>query len=126
PLFTFAAYLGAVMHPTPNGVPGAALALSAIFLPAFLLVIGVLPFWDMVRSRPGFRSALAGVNAAVVGLLLAALYQPIWTTSVRRTSDVVLALLAFGLLTLWRAPPWIVVLFSCAAAVIGQAVGWTL
>lgn len=114
PLFTFSAYLGAVMRPQPNGVTGAALALVAIFLPSFFLVIGALPFWDTVRSRPDARSALRGINAAVVGLLLAALYHPVWTSAIAGPADFGLALAAFGLLALWKAPPWTVVAFSAA------------
>ena len=82
PLFTFAAYLGAVMGPQPNGWLGARLCLVAVFLPSFLLVIGALPFWDDLRRRPGAQGALRGVNAAVVGLLLAALYNPVWTAGI--------------------------------------------
>ena len=87
PLFTFSAYLGAASGPSPNGVAGAALALVAIFLPAFLLVIGVMPFWDSLRRRMGFRAALLGINAGVVGILLAALYNPVWTSAVRTPHD---------------------------------------
>jgi chromate transporter len=115
PLFTFAAYLGAVMGPRPNGWAGAALALAAIFLPAFLLVVGALPFWDVLRARPSFQAALRGINAAVVGLLLAALYHPVWTSAIHGTSDFALALAAFGLLAWWRLPPWLVVAFAAAA-----------
>jgi chromate transporter len=115
PLFTFAAYLGAVMRPAPNGVAGAALALVAVFLPSFLLVIGALPFWDAVRTRSDFQAALRGINAAVVGILLAALYHPVWTGAVAARGDVVIALAAFALLTFWRVPPWLVVLL-CALA----------
>ncbi|MFQ5828441.1 MAG: chromate efflux transporter [Candidatus Methylomirabilia bacterium] len=116
PLFTFAAYLGAVMLPWPNGWVGAALALGAIFLPSFMLVIGVLPFWDALRVRPVFQAALRGVNAAVVGLLLAALYQPVWTSAIRGPADVALALAAFALLMFWATPPWLVVVLTAAAA----------
>ena len=119
PLFTLAAYLGAVMRPWPTGWLGALVALTAIFLPAFLLVVGTLPFWDALRARPAFRAALRGINAAVVGLLLAALYQPVWTSAIHAPADFALALAAFGLLTLWGAPPWLVVAF-CAAG--GQAI----
>jgi chromate transporter len=118
PLFTFAAYLGAVMGPAPNGIRGAALALVAVFLPSFLLVIGALPFWDALRRRPTFQAALRGINAAVVGLLLAALYQPVWTSAVRAASDVALALAAFGLLAFWRTPAWLVVVLTAAAGVV--------
>jgi chromate transporter len=118
PLFTFAAYLGAVMGPAPSGVSGAALALVAVFLPSFLLVIGVLPFWDDLRGRPSFQSALRGINAAVVGLLLAALYQPVWTSAIRVPADVALALAAFGLLAFWKAPAWAVVVFAAAGGAV--------
>jgi chromate transporter len=115
PLFTFAAYLGAVMRPAPNGVAGAALALVAVFLPSFLLVVGTLPFWDAVRTRADFQAALRGINAAVVGILLAAFYHPVWTGAVAARGDVVIALAAFALLTFWKVPPWLVVLL-CALA----------
>jgi len=116
PLFTFAAYLGAVEAPAPNGWPGALLALVAIFLPSFLLVIGALPFWDALRARTAFQSALRGINAAVVGLLLAALYQPVWTGAVATAADFALALGCLALLALWKLPPWLVVVM---AAVLG-------
>ncbi len=114
PLFTFAAYLGAVMQPAPDGWAGAVLALIAIFLPSFLLVVGVLPFWDVLRARAAFQAALRGINAAVVGLLLAALYHPVWTSAIHTPADFALALAAFGVLTLWSAPPWLVVAFAAA------------
>ncbi|HKW92473.1 MAG TPA: chromate efflux transporter, partial [Methylomirabilota bacterium] len=109
PLFTFAGYLGAVMQAPPSGWAGAVLALVAIFLPSFLLVVGVLPFWHALRARAGFQAALRGINAAVVGLLLAALYNPVWTSAITAPADFALALAAFGLLALWSAPPWLVV-----------------
>jgi chromate transporter len=112
PLFTFAAYLGALM----NGWRGALLGLAAIFLPAFLLVIGALPFWDRLRSKVRFQSALSGINAAVVGLLLAALYHPVWTIAIITPIDFALGLTAFGLLALWKWPPWLVVVLTAAAA----------
>jgi chromate transporter len=118
PLFTFAAYLGAVMGPRPNGVGGAALALVAIFLPSFLLIVGTLPFWDTLRARADFQGALRGVNAAVVGLLLAALYQPVWTSAIRGPRDLALAMVAFGLLAFWRAPAWLVVVLSAAGGAL--------
>jgi chromate transporter len=118
PLFTFAAYLGAVLGPRPNGVAGAALALVAIFLPSFFMVVGALPFWDALRGRTSFQSALRGVNAAVVGLLLAALYQPVWTSAIHGPADVGLALAAFGLLALWKAPPWLVVIFAAVGGAL--------
>lgn len=109
PLFTFSAYLGAVM----NGWSGALLTLIAIFLPSFLLVVGALPFWDLLRANAKFQSALSGINAAVVGLLLAALYQPVWTSAILAPEDFALGLTAFGLLMYWKWPPWVVVVF-CA------------
>ena len=112
PLFTFSAYLGTVMIPEPNGVIGGLIALGAIFLPAFFLTIGPLPFWDILRRRPAFQSVLRGVNAAVVGLLLAALYDPVWTSAVKDASDFALASAALGLLMLWKLPPWLVVILS--------------
>lgn len=113
PLFTFAAYLGAVMGPQPNGWAGAALCLVAVFLPSFLLVIGMLPFWDHLRRRPLAQSLLRGVNAAVVGLLLAALYHPVWTSGITGPYDFALAAAAFLLLFMWQTPPWLVVVL-CA------------
>ena len=121
PLFTFAAYLGAVMHGPVHGVSGAALALVAIFLPSFLLIGAILPFWNRLQSSPAVIAALAGVNAVVVGLLTAALYQPIWVTAIRSSSDLALALGAFLLLQIWKLQPWMVVAFSAAgAAVLAQ------
>ena len=117
PLFTFAAYLGAVMESAPTGWAGALLCLLAIFVPSFLLVIGVLPFWSRLRRVGAVRRALAGINAAVVGLLLAALYDPVWTSAVRSAADFALALGAFTLLVFWRTPPWLVVALSALAAV---------
>lgn len=112
PLFTFSAYLGAVMGTAPNGLPGALLTLVAIFLPSFLLVAGALPFWDLLRSVPVFQSALKGVNAAVVGLLLTALYKPVWTSAIYSPADFGLGLVAFGLLMFWKCPPWLVVVLT--------------
>jgi chromate transporter len=112
PLFTFAAYLGAVMGTEPNGWTGAFLTLVAIFLPSFLLVTGALPFWDLFRSVPVFQSALKGVNAAVVGLLLTALYTPVWTSAIHSPADFGLGLVAFGLLMFWKCPPWLVVILT--------------
>jgi chromate transporter len=112
PLFTFAAYLGAVSKPAPNGWLGALIALVAIFLPSFLFVMGILPFWNRLRAIESFQAALRGINATVVGILLAALYQPIWISAIHAPVDVALAFLAFGLLVIWKIPPWIVVLLS--------------
>jgi chromate transporter len=116
PLFTFAAYLGAVMAYEPNGAPGALLALGAIFLPSFLLIAGALPFWDVLREMPAFQSALKGINAAVVGLLLAALYNPVWTSAIISPVDFSLALCAFGLLVFWNCPPWLAVISAAVGA----------
>lgn len=118
PLFTFAAYLGAAMATPPNGIAGAAWALVALFLPGFLLVVGALPFWDALRSRVGAQAALRGVNAGVVGLLLAALYHPVWTSAIAGVADVALALVAFALLAFWRAPAWLVVVFAAAGGAL--------
>ncbi len=114
PLFTFAAYLGTVMGTAPNGWLGALVCLLAIFAPSFLLVIGALPFWDSLRRQPLVRRALTGVNAAVVGLLLAALYDPVWTSAILAPADVILALAAFMLLVFWKLPPWLVVVLTAA------------
>ncbi len=114
PLFTFSAYLGAVMSSEPNGWTGALLALVAIFLPSFLLVTGALPFWDLLRSVRMFQSALKGINAAVVGLLLAALYNPVWTSAIYSPADFGLGLVSFGLLMFWKWSPWLVVVLTAA------------
>jgi len=118
PLFTFAAYLGASLTPEPHGVAGALLCLVAIFLPSFFLVLGVLPFWEFLRQRSGVQSALAGVNAAVVGLLLAALYHPVWTGAILRPADFGLGLAAFLALHFWKLPPWGVVLLSAGGGAL--------
>jgi len=117
-LFTFAAYLGTVMGPPPNGWVGGVICVLAIFLPSFLLLIGALPFWDTLRRRPGVQSALRGINAAVVGLLLAALYTPVWTSAILGPADFAIGVLAFLLLALWTVPPWVVVIFGAAAATV--------
>jgi chromate transporter len=122
PLFTFAAYLGTVMDPAPNGWLGGLICVVAIFLPSFLLLIGALPFWDTLRHRPGVQSALRGVNAAVVGLLLAALYKPVWTSAIFGPTDFAIGILAFLLLTFWAAPPWLVVIFGAVAASVASVI----
>src|SRR6266852_3480000 len=109
PLFTFAAYLGAVVSASPHGLAGAALGLFAIFLPGVLILMGALPFWESLRMRPGAPAMMRGINAAVVGLLGAALYNPVWTSSVKTPGDFGIALVGFVLLTAWRAPPLVVV-----------------
>jgi chromate transporter len=116
PLFTFAAYLGTVMGPQPHGWLGGLICLIAIYLPSFLLLIGILPFWDRLRARSSVRSALTGVNAAVVGLLLAALYTPVWTSAIGTPADFGLGLVAFLLLAMWRVPPWLVVILGAFGA----------
>ena len=122
PLFTFAAYLGAIMQPPPSGWLGAGLCLVAIFLPGLLLVLGVLPFWVTLGRAPLMAAGLRGVNAAVVGVLLGALYDPVWTKGIGGPADFALALVAFALLVIWKAAPWMVVLISVAggAAVFGR------
>jgi chromate transporter len=112
PLFTFAAYLGAVVNTAPSGVAGAALGLISIFVPGMLIHLGTLPFWEAFRRRTIAQAAMRGVNASVVGLLGAALYNPIWTTSVQSSGDFAVALVGFVLLTVWRAPPLVAVLVS--------------
>ena len=116
PLFTFSAYLG-IFVGMPSGWTGGLFALGAIFLPSFLLVIGVAPFWDRLRSWARFGSALRGINAAVVGLLLAALYDPVWTSAIYGPDDFGLSLVALGLLAIWKWPPWLVVVLSAG---VGQ------
>lgn len=112
PLFTFSAYLGAVIGGWLMGV----LCLVAVFLPSFLLVIGAMPFWEAFRKGTIAQAALKGVNAAVVGLLLAALYHPVWTAGITSPKDFALAAVAFLLLFMWQIPPWLVVTLSAGAA----------
>lgn len=114
PLFTFAAYLGAVI----NGWQGGLLATVAIFLPAFLLVLGTLPFWDSLRRNPKIKGALMGVNAAVVGILISAFYYPIWTSSVFEPIDFAFAAILFSMLVYWKLPPWIVVVTGALGGAI--------
>jgi len=122
PLFTFAAYLGAVMNSPPNGLAGAAIALVALLLPGMLLVYGMLPFWDAMRARPAAQAALRGTNAAVVGILGAALYNPVWTSAVTSGRDFALALAGFLLLTVWKLPSWVVVVLLAAAGTLSPFV----
>ncbi len=117
PLFTFAAFLGAVANAPPDGAGGAALALIAIFLPGLLVLMGALPFWHGLRARPAARAAMAGVNAAVVGLLASALYDPVWTSAVKSAADFAVAAAGFAALVVWRAPPLVVVVLTAAAGV---------
>lgn len=120
PLFTFAAYLGAAMNVGPSGWAGGLLALGAVFLPSYLLLAGVLPYWERVRAFPLAQAALRGINAAVVGLLLAALYHPVWTSGILSNGDFALALGAWGMLMFWKAPPWAVV---AGCALLGWIMG---
>ncbi len=117
PLFTFAAYLGAVLGPEPNGVAGSVIALVAIFLPGFLILIGVLPFWDRFRSMTRAQSLMQGANAAVVGILGAALYSPVFTSAVGDMRDFTLALACFVLLMVWKVPPWGVVIVAALGGI---------
>lgn len=119
PLFTFAAFLGASMSSAPSGWLGGMIALIAIFVPSFLLVVGALPFWEQLRQNLRTQAALGGINASVVGLLLAALYQPVWTSAILTPQDFGLALIAFVALMFWKLPPWLVV-------VAGGLAGWLL
>ncbi len=119
PLFTFAAFLGSSMNQAPSGWLGGMICLIAIFAPSFLLVMGVLPFWESLRQNLRTRAALSGINAAVVGLLLAALYQPVWTSAIIEAKDFGLALVALIALIFWKVPAWLVVI-GCGAA------GWLL
>ncbi|MBI2874210.1 MAG: chromate efflux transporter [Firmicutes bacterium] len=116
PLFTFSAYLGATL----NGWIGAVVAIVAVFFPSLLLVAGTLPFWNVIRQHSGFQSALGGINAAVVGILLAALYDPVWIKAIRGPYDFSLAVVAFGLLVYWKTPSWLVVIIcALGGALIG-------
>jgi chromate transporter len=124
PLFTFAAYLGFVVTPSPHGLPGAALGLFGIFLPGMLILVGALPFWDKFRKRESAQAVMRGVNAAVVGLLGAALYNPLWTTSVKTPGDFGIALVGFVLLTAWRAPPLVVVIVSALGGMALTLINW--
>ena len=121
PLFTIAAYLGALVQPPPNGITGAAIGLVALSLPGLLLAYGSLPFWDAFRTRPLARAAMRGTNAAVVGILGAALYDPVWTSAVGSARDFAIAAVAFVLLVAWKAPPWIVVLLAGIAGIVASA-----
>ena len=119
PLFTFAAFLGAVSTQSPAGWIGAGIALVAIFLPGFLLVVGALPFWDRLRQYAAMRRAMLGINAAVVGLLLAAFYNPVWNSAIGSRVDFCLAAIAFLALVWWKTPPWLVVLVAALATGFG-------
>ncbi|MFC7286473.1 chromate efflux transporter [Herminiimonas glaciei] len=118
PLFTFAAYLGALVGPAPNGFVGAIIALVALLLPGILLVYGMLPFWSTLRTRAIARAAMSGANAAVVGILAAALNNPVWVNAVLSPRDFALAIAGFLFLTVWKVPPWIVVGFLALAGIL--------
>lgn len=122
PLFTFSAYLGTAMGILDPWWLGGLLALVAIFVPSFLLVWGVLPFWERLRGIAPVRRGLLGVNAAVVGILLAALYDPVWTSAVDAPEDFALGAVAFVLLAFWKTPPWLVVALSALAGAVMAAV----
>ncbi|RQZ24310.1 chromate transporter [Burkholderia sp. Bp9090] len=121
PLFTFSAFLGASLRDAPNGWLGATIALVSIFAPSFLLVAGTAPFWERLRRSTRMQAALAGVNAAVVGLLLAALYHPVWSETIVSPRDFAAALVAFVALVFWRVPPWAVVIASAALGWLATA-----
>src|ERR1700753_1989782 len=110
------------MNMPPNGLAGATIALIALLLPGLLLVYGMLPFWDSFRSRPMAQAAMRGTNAAVVGILGAALYNPVWTSAVTTPRDFALALFGFLLLTVWKVPSWVVVLLLACAGILSQLV----
>ena len=120
PLFAISAYMGALLNTPPNGVLGAALALVAIFLPGMLLLMGTLPYWDRLRRHPGLGAAMRGINAAVVGILAAALYSPLWTGAIAGTGDAALAASGFALLVLAKLPSWVIVIATVAAAILLQ------
>ncbi|MGB3390163.1 MAG: chromate efflux transporter [Pseudaminobacter sp.] len=118
PLFTFAAYLGTILDTPPNGLVGAGIALVAIFLPGFLLLLGVVPFWDGFRKQPNAQALMRGANAAVVGILGAALYDPVFTSAVTGPREFALALTCFVLLMAWKAPPWLVVFVAALGGIL--------
>ena len=122
PLFTFSAYLGAVMQPIPSGWVGGIICLVSIFLPSLLLLVGILPFWDQLRRMKTIRCALMGVNAAVVGLLVAVFYDTVWLSGILSAKDFILGLVAFGLLSLWKIPPWVVVMVTALGSAVLAAV----
>ncbi len=125
PLFTFASYLGAAMHGPVSGAGGAAIALFAIYLPSFLLIAAVLPYWNGMIGNAAIVGALQGVNAAVVGVLLAAFYQPVWVSAIHAPADAALAVLAFAALTVWKWPPWLIVVLSAVIMQVASLAGFT-
>lgn len=123
PLFTFSAYLGAASGPEPNGFAGSAIALVGIFLPSFLIVVATMPSLGLMRTRPRVQAVFRGINAGVVGILLAALYDPLWTATVKDTRDFSLGLVAFGLLAIAKLPAWLVVGLTAAGGALIAALG---
>ena len=115
PLFSFAAYLGAAARETPNGWAGALICLTGIYLSPLLLMAGAIPFWETLRRTRSAQAALRGANAAVTGVLLAALYDPLWKISIHNSRDLALAMGAFLLLFVWKFPPWLIVLLAAGA-----------
>jgi chromate transporter len=122
PLFTFAAYLGAEIRPTTNPVVYSALALLAIFLPGLLIIVAVVPFWNKLRQRSAIQSVLRGVNAAVVGVLIAAFIRPVCSSALHSAFDVAVAATAFALLVCWKLPPWIIVVAAAAVSAMASVV----
>ena len=120
--FTFSAFLGTVIKSGPNGWIGAVICLMAIFLPSFFLILGVLPFWDSLGKLQSIAKGLLGINAAVVGLLIAAFYNPLWINGILSINDFILAMLAFLLLVFWRIPPFLVVCFSALGGWLTQII----
>jgi chromate transporter len=123
PLFSFSAYLGAASSMPPGGIAGAIVALVAIFAPGILCLLGTLPFWHALRTKPGPQAIMRGANAAVVGLLGAALYNPVWTSAVSNPADFAIAVTSLILLVVWRAPPLLVVGLT---AMVGMGLGTIL
>jgi chromate transporter len=120
PLFAIAAYLGAVARLSPHGVAGAALGIIGIFLPGLLILVGTLPFWNVLRRRAGAQAIMRGINAAVVGILGAALYDPLWISSVKNPADFVVALICFILLVAWRTPPLVIVVLGALSGIAAR------
>jgi len=123
PLFSFSAYLGASMNGAPSGVAGAAIALLSIYLPSFLLLIGALPLWAAIRRHQSMQAVVRGIGPAVVGLLAAALYMPVFTAAIRAPADLALAGVAFALLVGVKAPAWLVVIAGAVCGVLMHALG---
>lgn len=120
PLFTFASYLGFTMIPEPNGLVGAMICLVTIFVPGFLLLVGAIPFWSALRHQPRAQAGLKGTNAAVVGILGAAFYNPVWTSAIVTPIDFAIAVIGFVALIMWKAPPWLVVVGVTAAGLVSK------